>query len=100
MPTKHVIKWPVVKDPTLKKEKAAGWARSGFTTDNLNKLKKVRLLSKAAGVMIPGDEVVLHPYVGFGNFPFFPLPRSFSPRPRISPRASLYLRRTTSSYHA
>jgi hypothetical protein len=54
-----------MSNPTSKKEKAAGWARSGFTTGDMRKLKKTRMLPKAVEIAIPGDEVISHLDVGF-----------------------------------
>jgi hypothetical protein len=52
-------------DSTLSKEKASGWARSAFSSNDLKKLKKAGLLSKATEVVILGDEIVPVLDVGF-----------------------------------
>jgi hypothetical protein len=45
--------------------KAEGWARSGFSDVDLNKLKKVGLLLKVADLVIPGDKIIPRPDDGF-----------------------------------
>jgi hypothetical protein len=47
------------------KMKAEGWARSGFSDVDLNKLKKVGLLLKVADLVIPGDKIIPCPDDGF-----------------------------------
>jgi hypothetical protein len=54
-----------MSNATSKKEKSAGWARSGFTTDDMRKFKKAGMLSKAMEIAIPGDEVVPRPNISF-----------------------------------
>jgi hypothetical protein len=46
MPKKHSVHRAVAKDSISRKEKASGWARSSFTTGDLNKLRKAGLLPK------------------------------------------------------
>jgi hypothetical protein len=55
----------VVLDTTMKKERASGWARFGFSTGDRSKLRKAGLLSKVAEIRIPGDEAVPRLNVGF-----------------------------------
>jgi hypothetical protein len=49
----------------VRKMRAEGWARSGFTDVDLNTLKKARLLPKAAEMVIPSDEIIPCPDDGF-----------------------------------
>jgi hypothetical protein len=52
-------KWTKAPETMMKKEKARCWVRFTFSHTDLNKLKKVGMLSAVEKIKMPGNEIDL-----------------------------------------